>query len=52
MATLKKAADAAKKHLLEDNKDARMESKSHSKLVKKIEKAEKSLPKKPVRGKK
>jgi hypothetical protein len=52
MATLRKVADAAKKHLLEDNKDAIKESKSHSKLVKKINAAEKSLPKKSVRGKK
>lgn len=52
MASLKKVANAAKKHLLDDNKDAIKESKSHTKLVKQINKAEKSLPKKSVRGKK
>lgn len=54
MASLKKTALQAKKHLLSDNKDARKESKEHSMLSKQIDKAvksTKSLPKKSGRGK-
>lgn len=55
MASLKKVAVQAKKHLLSDNKDAKKESKEHSAISKNIDKAVKAtkcLPKKLGRGKK